>query len=100
LKSYESKEKYLSVPSTVKHKVVVHNSECTAIAFNTFGDAIATAGADQSIKFWGFEKLNQISSIKYRNKCAACQLAFSHDNQLFMAASTDHKATIYSIFND
>ena len=44
--------------------------------------------------------MNQICSIKYRNKITACQLAFSHDNQLFMAASTDHKATIYSIFND
>ena len=46
MKSYESKEKYLSVPSTVKHKIVAHNNEVTAIGFNIFGDMVATAGAD------------------------------------------------------
>ena len=47
LKVFESKESYQAIPTTIKHKIVVHESECTAIAFNPLGDMIATAGADQ-----------------------------------------------------
>ena len=97
LQIFESKDNYLTIPTTIKHKIVVHESECTAIAFNPLGDMIATAGADQKVHVWNFETMQQQLSLSFKKNCNPCQLAFSFDNQHFMTASMDHKLNVYTI---
>jgi len=72
LKIYESKESYLAIPTTIKHRIVVHEKECTAIAFNPLGDMIATAGADQTVRLWNFEKMTQLLSVNFKKNCTPC----------------------------
>ena len=47
--------------------MVAHSKECTAMSFNPMGDTLATAGADNQIKFWNFKKMQQIGTLSLGN---------------------------------
>ena len=57
LNDYTTVDDYDNIPNQVKQKLVGHNKECTAMAFNPMGDTLATAGGDKYIKFWNFKKM-------------------------------------------
>lgn len=66
------------------------------MSFNPMGDTLATAGGDKYIKFWNFKKMQQVGSLNLKNH-TCCAMAYSLDTELFMACTTDHKATLHKV---
>lgn len=71
---------------------------CTAIAFNSMGDILATGGEDKVVKLWSLkkQKIHDIATLKSKSN-PVCALSFSLDNEYLVSCSTDHRATIYHL---
>jgi WD40 repeat protein len=80
----------------VEYKVPVHRQEATCLAFNTLGDAIATGGADNLVKIWQASNGKEAQCLKGFSR-AVTDVAFSMDNELLAAASTEHKVLLWRL---
>lgn len=84
-----------ALPSDSNQIINAHTS-CTALAFNSHGDTLATGGEDKCVKIWSTKDMKEVAVLKTKSH-PVCAVAFSLDNEMLMSTTTDHKITFYSI---
>lgn len=86
----------IKVPSKVEYRIAAHKQEATCLTFNAMGDIMATGGADCLVKLWSVSSGKEMQQLRGFNR-AVTDVSISMDNELIAAASTEHKALIWSM---
>ncbi|RWR99963.1 guanine nucleotide-binding protein subunit beta-like protein 1, partial [Dinothrombium tinctorium] len=96
-------EKEKSLELNVKHSISITNPGISSIAIRSDGKIVATGGWDSRIRVFSWKSLKPLAVLIYHKNTVEC-VAFSpklveNGKYLLAAASSDHTATLWDIYN-
>lgn len=86
----------VKVPKSLKNRLKAHNGGITSICFNSYGNNLVTAGADNFCKMWDSTKVSKLTDFSGFTS-AVTEACFDHSEQLLFAGSMDKSAKLWSL---
>jgi len=77
-------DKDIDALPTENYETINAHTSCTAIAFNSHGDTLATGGADKCVKIWSIKDMKKEYAVLKTKSHPVSGVAFSLDNELLM----------------
>ncbi|MFK5971465.1 MAG: TIR domain-containing protein [Candidatus Marithrix sp.] len=95
-----SRSNILRVFQAKKYKKVFlygHSSDVNSIAFSPDGQIIASAGEDETVRFWDVKTQKTLGKPLIGHSSAVTSIAFSPDGQILASASEDKTIRLWNV---